>query len=395
MTALDFRLFDADNHYYEAEDAFTRHMPAAMAKRAMQWAELNGRKKLLVAGKVNTFIPNPTFDTVARPGALMEYFQGASDKSVTDSFGELEPIRREYRDRDARLAVMDEQGMEACWLFPTLAVGMEEALGHDLEAALAAFRAFNRWLEEDWGFAYRDRLFAAPYLSLIDQDLAIVELEWALDRGARVVCMRPAPVRTPAGSRSPFLEQFDPFWARVAEAGITVAFHGGDSGYARFVKEWEPGAQYKAFFATPLERMMTGSRPITDTMAALLCHRVLERFPTLRIASIENGSGWVRSLLRKMDLTAKQSPGWFADRPSTVFRRNVWVSPFWEDDPVEAVKVLTPERTLFGSDWPHIEGIGEPVSYADRLSSIPVEDLRLVMRENAAMLTGLSTSAVG
>jgi hypothetical protein len=80
MAAPDFRLFDADNHYYEAEDAFTRHMPADMAKRAMQWAELNGRKKLLVAGKVNTFIPNPTFDTVARPGALMEYFQGASDK---------------------------------------------------------------------------------------------------------------------------------------------------------------------------------------------------------------------------------------------------------------------------------------------------------------------------
>ena len=63
---------DADNHYYEAPDAYTRHIDKAMAKRAMQWAEINGRQRLLVGGKVNRFISNPLFDPVAKHGSLDE-----------------------------------------------------------------------------------------------------------------------------------------------------------------------------------------------------------------------------------------------------------------------------------------------------------------------------------
>ena len=68
-TDLGFRAFDSDHHYYEAPDAFTRHIPKGWERRTMQWAEINGKRRLLVAGKVNRFIPNPLFDPVARPGA--------------------------------------------------------------------------------------------------------------------------------------------------------------------------------------------------------------------------------------------------------------------------------------------------------------------------------------
>jgi hypothetical protein len=251
---IDFPAFDADNHYYEAEDAFTRHMDPRLARRAMQWAVVNGRKMLLVGGKLNRFIPNPTFDPVAKPGCLDEYFRGRNPegKSLRDVFGELEPIRPAYRERDARLALMDEQGLGACFLFPTLGVGMEESLRHDPEALVAAFRAFNRWLDEDWGFAYRERLFAAPYLTLVDVDAAVAELEWALSRDARCVVMRPAPVVTPSSSLSPADARFDPFWARVNEAGITVAYHSGDAGYRRFSEAWGVGGDFQAFDFHPM-----------------------------------------------------------------------------------------------------------------------------------------------
>ena len=96
---LGFDVFDADNHYYEAPDAFTRHLDPAMAKRCMQWAEVNGKPRLMVAGKLNRFIPNPLFDPVARPGCLDEYFRGRSPADdIRGAFGELEPIRPEYRD---------------------------------------------------------------------------------------------------------------------------------------------------------------------------------------------------------------------------------------------------------------------------------------------------------
>jgi len=67
---LDYSAFDCDNHYYEAIDAFTRHVEKGMASLTMQWAEIDGRQRLLVGGKVNRFIPNPTWDPISKPGAL-------------------------------------------------------------------------------------------------------------------------------------------------------------------------------------------------------------------------------------------------------------------------------------------------------------------------------------
>ncbi|MCB0993462.1 MAG: amidohydrolase family protein [Acidimicrobiales bacterium] len=391
MESLGYLACDADNHYYEPVDAFTRHMDPAMAKRAIQWAHIDGRTKLLVGGQVNNFIPNPTFDPIARPGSLADYFKGLerSGKDVTTLFGTLDPIAEhpEYRNRDARLEVMDAQGLESCWMFPTLGVGMEQSLTDDPQAVIATFAAFNRWLDEDWGFAYQDRLFAAPYLTLVDLDAAIAELEWSLDRGARVVLVRVAPVPTAEGTMSPFLEAFDPFWARVAEAGITVAWHGGDTGYAHHTRAWEPGAVGKAFFTSPLHKVITSNRAITETMAAAVCHRVFERHPRLRFATIENGSAWVRTLVRKLDLANIQNPGWFAERPSDIFRRHVWVAPFWEDDPAEAVELMGADRVLFGSDWPHAEGIPEPTAFAEGLAELSDADVRRVMRDNLVELT--------
>ena len=64
----------------------------------------------------------------------------------------------------------------------------------------ANVHSFNRWLDEDWGFAHRDRLYAAPLLSLRDLDAAVAELDWVLARGARIVSLRPGPAydRSPA-----------------------------------------------------------------------------------------------------------------------------------------------------------------------------------------------------
>ena len=110
MATVDFDVFDADNHYYEAPDAFTRHLDGRMAKRAMQWAEVDGRTRLVVAGRINRFIPNPQFDPVARPGCLDDYFRGRSPADdIRGAFGQLEPISPAYRDRQARLAVMRAQ----------------------------------------------------------------------------------------------------------------------------------------------------------------------------------------------------------------------------------------------------------------------------------------------
>ncbi len=94
--------------------------------------------------------------------------------------------------------------MDGCWLFPTLGVGIEHALQRDLKGCAAVFSAFNRWLDEDWGFAYRDRIFAAPYICLRDVESAVREVDWVLSRGARVILIKPGPADTATGRCSPF-----------------------------------------------------------------------------------------------------------------------------------------------------------------------------------------------
>ena len=222
-TQLPFQFFDCDNHYYEALDAFTRHIESPYKKRAIQWAQLDGKQRLLVGGRVNRFIPNPTFDPVGKPGALDEYFRGRNPRGadLNALFGDLEPIPPAYRDRDARLALMDEQGMAGCILLPTLGVGMEQALLPDLDATVATFRAFNRWMDDDWGFAYQERIFAAPYITLCKPDDAVRELEWALERDARFIVMIPGPITTAVGMRAPGDPMFDDFWRLANDSGIT------------------------------------------------------------------------------------------------------------------------------------------------------------------------------
>jgi len=387
---IDYTTFDADNHYYEATDAFTRHLDPTMARRAMQWAEIDGRRRLLVAGTVNRFIPNPTFDPVAKPGALDEYFRGRNPdgKGMAALFGDLEPIRPEYRDRDARLAVMDTQGIDACFMFPTLAVGMEEALAHDPEAAVAAFHAFNRWLDEDWGYHYRDRIFAAPMIPLVDVDAAVAELELVLTRGARIVCIKGGPAHTPTGLTSPASTVFDPFWARVHEAGITVGIHSGDAGYGRYVEDWEPHGAFRAFSHTPLRIVLSADRPPYETMAALVCQGVFDRFPRVRVASIEAGSEWIVPLVKKLKKVYGQMPTAFASDPVETLRRHVWVAPYYEDDLVAVKEALGIERLLFGSDWPHAEGLAEPRTFADDLAAqgFTDDEIRIVMADNGREL---------
>jgi predicted TIM-barrel fold metal-dependent hydrolase len=384
MAQLDFQAFDADHHYYEAEDAFIRHVDKRMQRRCMQWAEIDGKQRLLVGGKINRFIPNPTFDPVAKPGVLDEYFRGKNPggKGMAALFGELEAIHPGYRDRDARLAQLDEQRLQGALLFPTLAVGMEESLNHDPEALVAAFRGFNRWLEEDWGFAYQGRLFAAPYITLVDPQAAAEEVDWALERGARLFVMRPGAVTAPGISRSLGDPLHDPFWSRIHDAGVTVAFHSGDAGYKRINEMWGGSREFKAFAPDPLQTCLSAA-PIADTLASVIVHGVLERHPNVRLATIECGSDWVAPLLKKLKKAYGQLPGSFNHDPVEQFRSRVWVAPYYEDDLEQLRNSLGADHVLFGSDYPHAEGLARPTDFLYELKGFSDDEVRLVMRENA------------
>jgi len=357
----------------------------------VQWADQDGKARLLVGGKVNRYIANPTFDPVSRPGALFHWYRGNPERqSIVEAFGDLEPIRPAYRDRDARLAAMDAQGVGATLLFPTMGVGIEEALKDDPAAGAAVFHGFNRWVEEDWGFAYRDRIFAVPYVPMLDPRAAHDELRALLDRGARVVNVRNAPVPVQGGYRSPFEPAYDPFWALAEESGVVVATHAGLDGYDALVDMWEPGTAEHSLFRSPLRGLLTKGRAVTDFYGAAVCQLLFERFPGLRMASVENGAGWIPDLLHRLEDAANRNPTYFREDPVASLLEHVWVTPFWEDD-VEALAAHIPvDRLLLGSDWPHAEGVVEPIDFVtESLAWADPAVVRRIARDNAVELVGV------
>jgi predicted TIM-barrel fold metal-dependent hydrolase len=301
----------------------------------------------------------------------------------------VEPIHEEYRDRDKRLEVMDVQGLAAALVFPTLGVGVEQGLRHDPDATMACLSSFNRWLEEDWGFAYQDRIFAAPMLSLADPDAALTELRSLLDRGARLIHIRPAPVPAARGPRSLGHRAHDAVWAAIAEANVPVAFHLGDSGYLTYAAAWGGKPDFEPFSASdPLDSVLVDDRAIYDSMASMIVHGVLHRHPTLRVASVENGSDWVTILAKRLRKKANQTPGAFPDDPLDVLRRNVWVTPYYEEDLAALAETIGVERILFGSDWPHGEGLAEPLTFTKELTGFSPDEVRMIMRDNVIDLLG-------
>jgi len=382
-------LYDADNHYYEPADCFTRYLPSAKQHRGVRLVPGDGGERLVVGDRPFTFLTEPFRDRVVKPGALRELLRNLS-AGATGGGEAIEDVQPAYVDRDARLALMDEQGLEAALLLPTLGVCVEHFMAHDPELTYDNLHAFNEWLDDEWGFGSRGRIYAPPLLSLLDVDRAVAELEWALDRGARVVHLRPGP----QGGRSPADTCSDPFWARVDEAGVAVAFHIAESGYNElFSAAWgedpNPSSHRQSAFQWTCSY---GDRPIMDTVASMIFWNLFGRFPRVRIVSLENGSLWVPYLLKAMDKMkgmGRNGPwpgGYVPGRPSEVARRHLFVSPYHEEDIPALVEVLGPTQVLFGSDFPHAEGLAQPVQFLESLDGLDDGAKRRIMVDNTREL---------
>jgi predicted TIM-barrel fold metal-dependent hydrolase len=386
-TERSFPLFDADNHLYETREALTKYLPDQY-KAAIDYVEVRGRTKIVVRGQISEYIPNPTFDVVARPGAQEEYFRvgNPEGKSRREIFGEPMRAIPAFREPAARIELMNEQGIDRALMFPTLASLIEERMKDDPELTHAAIHGLNQWLHETWTFNYENRIFTTPVITLPIVDRAIEELEWVLERGAKVVLIRPAPASGFRGPRSFGLPEFDPFWKKVVENDILVAMHSSDSGYERYTNDWMGSGSEMLPFQPQAFRMLSAWRPVEDAVSALVCHGALSRFPELKVAVIENGSSWVEPLLKNMADIYKKMPQDFMENPVDVIKRNIYISPFWEEDLGALAELIGEDHVLFGSDYPHPEGLGDPATYLDELAGLSEDRIRKIMGGNLARL---------
>lgn len=393
--AIEYDLpVDCDNHYYEKIDAFTRHLDPAFKDRGIEVITRGKHTALLAGGKLLEFVPNPTFDPVIAPGCMDLLFRGRIPEGVDPrSLMKVEPLNPAYQDRDLRLEMIAQQQMSAVILLPTLACGVEEALKDDVPATMASVTAFNKWLDEDWGYNYKGRIFSAPMLALADPDEAVAEIDRILERDVKLVYIRPAPVPTGHGtSNSLGHAMYDRVWAKLEEAGIPIAFHLSDSGYnGTIARAWGAPARFVPFrTSNPLANLVVSDRAIHDTMASMILDGVFTRHPNLRVASIENGSDWVKLLIKRLSKQANQTPWAFDEAPVDTIRRHLWVAPYYEEDVRALADLVGVDRVLFGSDWPHGEGLEKPTDFQNDLGEFDDKETDRIMRTNVLDFLGIS-----
>jgi predicted TIM-barrel fold metal-dependent hydrolase len=393
MSTIDYPIYDADEHYYETPDAFLRYLPKQF-RREFQYVTVNGRTKLAVAGILSDYIPNPAFEVVAAPGAHEKWYRGQNPQglSLREIGGKPIPAEPAFHSGPAHLQAMDEHGVHASILLPTLASVIEERLGDKPQVIAALFHSLNQWVRDEYGFT-NGRQFPVAAVNLADLQLALQELEFVLQAGARVVLIRPAPVPGPKGSRSFGFKEFDPFWARVAEAKVLVALHTSDTGYDRIYQWWTAGGAgetrpfEKDAFKEAIDVVL--GRPIQDALAALICHGVFDRHPGVRVASLENGSSWLEPLLGRLEYTFHKMPKDFQRDPLETFRQHVYVAPFYEDPVRKVADMIGIDRVLFGSDWPHPEGLAKPLDFLHDIDDLsPVEQKKVMSTNLRSLLEG-------
>jgi predicted TIM-barrel fold metal-dependent hydrolase len=403
---IDYLVFDADNHMYETTEAFTKYLPESH-RDVVKYVEVNGRTKIALKNRISEYIPNPTFNVVAPPGAQELEFRlknPASKTHASEGDVELAQPAKYIRSLPAffnpedRVVLMDELSIDRAMMWPTLASLLEERLADDPKATHVVIHALNQWMHEHWTFDFEGRIFPTPIITLPILDEALRELDWVLERGARAILIRPAPVPDYNGRRRSFaLEEFDRFWERVQASGVLVGMHASDSGFQRYLNEWEghdseflPFERRRSAFAAILG---ADHRTISDVVASIIGHGLSTRFPDIRFMPVENGSAWVRPLVHKLEKLYDRSPRLFDEDPMAVFKRSIFVHPFHEEDTVGLVRLLGADNVVFGSDYPHPEGLFDPVTFVDELDGLPEEDKRKVMGANLASLMGVDPMA--
>ena len=287
--------------------------------------------------------------------------------------------------------VLDKTGIDKMVLYPTVGLFATSVPSLTADTAAAYRRAYNRWLR-DFCSEADDRVVGIASLDLRDPAEAAREAHRCVkEYGFRGVTVHPNPVT----SHPLFHEFHDPLWQALCDLDVPIGFHSGagtplDVGFGHF-PTWGPGRSVASF-----------SFSYMLTCMAMIGGGVLERFPTLRLAFLEAGCGWLPYLLDRMQAGIQGSNRaesrflpmeGLTMHPVDYFRRQCFVASD-PDDPhlAYAISELGDECIVTATDFGHPEGRGylEAIGETLAIPGIADESKAKIMWDNAARLYGIS-----
>lgn len=378
----DWDAIDMDGHIIEPGDLYLRRVDARYRDKAVR--VVRGKDHLnhyFVRGRPHGLFP---VMAPAEPGmwerlgrvtvsdrgaAWMREFERGWDETAAP--GASEPY--------GRLEVMDQLGIGASLLFPTVGLSFEEDVLDDPDYTYAHLRAYNDWILEYCSVDPR-RLLAVTHVSLLDLDAAVAEIERTAAAGTRGILMRCVAV----GPHPPSHRHFDRVWAAIQDHDLLLALHIFSP--PRTVVNWGRQGRQSLF------RKCLETLPQILGISDLILGGVLHRYPKLRVASVENNSAWVQWILGTMDEKAKspQTSECPDDLlPSERFHRQCWVTPDPRENFHRVARHIGIDRALFSTDYPHSESDPKVVDNWRRvIASYPGEQQAWFLRENALACLG-------
>jgi predicted TIM-barrel fold metal-dependent hydrolase len=382
---MALQIIDVDQHLFESRGTWSEHIEPAWRDDALRieddeagWPWLMWRDRQLTPIEV----PIPERSSLIGDDRLRRL---RGERAVA-SFEDLLPPS--YGTIGPRLTSLDEFGIDAAVLFPNYGLLWEQMLASDRLAQRANARAYNRFMADACNEG-QGRLFGVAHLLLHDPEWAIEEIARIRAQGVRLAMIAPAPVDGKALSHP----DFDPVWAAFSTHGVAPVFH--VSGFESPIHPaWREGEdpQGEQLF----DSIFLWLAPAV-ALANLILHGVLERFPDLRIGVVELTASWVPSFLLHLDgasdFYAQRHGAPFrplAERPSSYFLRQVRVAALPYEMPNRLVGSVGEQTFMVGSDWPHAEGVADPMAAADMAAAGLTDQARAkLLGANAAWLLGL------
>jgi hypothetical protein len=140
--------------------------------------------------------------------------------------------------------------------------------------------------------------------------------------------------------------------------------------------------------------LMSEKNALIDAMASIIGHGLATRFPDVKFLPTEYASGWIRPFVAKLQRTYERSPVLFEEDPFETFKRSIYIHMFHEPDPKGLLDIgLHADHLMFGSDFPHPEGMADPLAYSEVVEEMPSEEQELIMGGTISRLMGYETAA--
>ncbi|HIE89853.1 MAG TPA: amidohydrolase [Pseudomonadales bacterium] len=372
-------IVDMDSHVMEPPDLWENYLEPRYRDRAIHIRrnsdgieELVVDDKVLLKGRLAALggVEHPAQTLFTQPD--VPYLEGCPLASY---------------DTQARIELLDEWGVDAGVVFPTIGILWDKE--DDPELAMAYARAYNNW---QWDFASPalDRILPIAHIPLYDVDLALEELQRCLKLGFKGMFMAPEPV---CGKR-PSHPDFDPLWQELVDADLPVCVHL----IVRFTRALNLSAtswwdSEKEPMNTVFSFALGGTMQLIPATAALICDGLFDRFPKLKVAIVESGAGYASYLMDRLDEKYDR----FGEltnlkrRPSEYMRENFWFVMDPSERSIDAqCDLLGEDHFLWGSDYPHIDShIGAIAEVHEALAPMSEHRRNLVLGGNAVKLFNL------